>query len=135
MLFRSMGDVLEHLMTPEKLLNRLRKYLKPDGHIIVSMPNVKHYSVMLPLLQRDEFSYSDAGILDRTHVKMYTGVEIQKLLLRCGYGIETLGYTVMGKPDEDEEKMIDMLNSLMERPARESFLAYQYILRARCVEC
>lgn len=130
-----MGDVLEHLMTPEKLLNRLRKYLKPDGHIIVSMPNVKHYSVMFPLLQRDEFSYSDAGILDRTHVKMYTGVEIQKLLLRCGYGIETLGYTVMGKPDEDEEKMIDMLNSLMERPARESFLAYQYILRARCFEC
>ena len=130
-----MGDVLEHLMTPEKLLNRLRKYLKPDGHIIVSMPNVKHYSVMLPLLQRDEFSYSDAGILDRTHVKMYTGVEIQKLLLRCGYEIETLGYTVMGKPDEDEDKMIDMLNSLMERPARESFLAYQYILRARCFEC
>lgn len=130
-----MGDVLEHLMTPEKLLNRLRKYLKPDGHIIVSMPNVKHYSVMLPLLQRDEFSYSDAGILDRTHVKMYTGVEIQKLLLRCGYRIETLGYTVMGKPDEDEDKMIDMLNSLMERPARESFLAYQYILRARCFEC
>ena len=68
-------------------------------------------------------------------MKMYTGVEIQKLLLRCGYGIETLGYTVMGKPDEDEEKMIDMLNSLMERPARESFLAYQYILRARCFEC
>lgn len=130
-----MGDVLEHLMTPEKLLNRLRKYLKPGGHIIVSMPNVKHYSVMIPLLQRDEFSYSDAGILDRTHVKMYTGVEIQKLLLRCGYRIETLGYTVMGKPDENEDKMIDMLNSLMDRSARESFLAYQYILKARCSEC
>ncbi len=125
-----MGDVLEHLMTPEKLLMRLRKHLKTDGHIIVSIPNMKHYSVMIPLLKSDEFSYSDAGILDKTHVKMYTGVEIQKLLLRCGYKIECLNYTMVGKPDEKEDAIIDLLNSLMEIPSRESFLAYQYILKA-----
>ena len=77
-----MGDVLEHLMNPEAVLKRLGKHLKSSGHIILSMPNVKHYSVLLPLLLRDEFPYTDSGILDRTHVKLYTGTEIQKLVLR-----------------------------------------------------
>ncbi len=125
-----MGDVLEHLMIPDNLLIKLRRYLKADGHMIVSMPNVKHYSVLLPLLWRDEFTYSDAGILDRTHVKMYTGLEIQRLMIRSGYKIEELGYTVVGKPNEKEDAIIDALNSLMDIPARDSFLAYQYVLKA-----
>ena len=49
------GDVLEHLMNPEEVLRKLRKYLKTGGHIIISMPNVKHYSVLLPLLRWDVF--------------------------------------------------------------------------------
>ena len=37
-----MGDVLEHLMDPKEVLIRIRNYLKEGGHIIVSMPNMKH---------------------------------------------------------------------------------------------
>ncbi len=126
-----MGDVLEHLMDPEDVLKRLRKHVKGSGHILVSMPNVKHYSVLLPLLQRDEFPYADSGILDRTHVKMYTGVEIQKLILRSGFEIEMIEGIAYDGPDEKEEAMIDVLNQFMETPCKESFLAYQYILKAK----
>ena len=125
-----MGDVLEHLMTPENVLKRLYEHLKTGGHIIVSMPNVKHYSVMLPLLRHDIFPYSDAGILDRTHVKMYTGIEIQNLLIRSGYEIEISKYTMFGQPDREEDKMIDILVSFMKTPSKKTFLAYQYIFRA-----
>lgn len=124
-----MGDVLEHLMTPENVLKRVYEHLKTGGHIIVSMPNVKHYSVMLPLLRHDIFPYSDAGILDRTHVKMYTGVEIHNLLIRSGYEIEISKYTMFGQPGREEDKMIDMLVSFMKTPSKETFLAYQYIFR------
>jgi len=40
----TLGDVLEHLMNPEDVLKKLRRYLKDGGHIIVSMPNLKHFS-------------------------------------------------------------------------------------------
>ena len=125
-----MGDVLEHLMTPENVLTRLYKCLKTGGHIIVSMPNVKHYSVLIPLLCHDIFPYSDAGILDRTHVKMYTGVEIHNLLTRTGYEIETVNCTKFGQPNRKDDEIIDMLTSFMKQPSKESFLAYQYIFKA-----
>lgn len=125
-----MGDVLEHLMNPEVVLRKLGKYLKTGGHVIISMPNVKHYSVLLPLLRWDIFPYSDSGILDRTHVKMYTGTEIQKLVLSSGYKIEKLGYHSYGAPTEHEEHMLDILETFLEGPSKESFLAYQYVLKA-----
>lgn len=125
-----MGDVLEHLMDPESVLKRLHKYLKQGGHIIVSMPNIKHYSVVLPLLKWDRFSYEDAGILDRTHVKLYTGTEIRKLILRCGYEIETMSAIGPGRPNEEDEAVIDELCSVMKVQDKTSFLAYQYVVKA-----
>ncbi len=126
----TLGDVLEHLMNPEDVLKKLRRYLKDGGHIIVSMPNLKHFSVLLPLLQRDVFPYEDAGILDKTHVKLYTGTEIIKLILRSGYEIEIINAIGTIKPDEKEEAVIDMLVSLMDVPDKASFITYQYVLRA-----
>ncbi len=126
-----MGDILEHLKEPERVLKRLRRNLKKDGHIIVSILNVKHYSVILPLLKWDMFPYSDAGILDRTHVKMYTGVEIQRLIMRSGYEIETLTGKRLGEPNEQEIKLLDDLQNVMGIPSKETFLVYQYIVKAR----
>ena len=85
---------------------------------------------MLTLLRHDNFPYSNAGILDRKHLKMYTGIEIQNLLIRSGYEIEISKYTMFGQPDREEDKMIDILVSFMKTPSKETFLAYQYIFRA-----
>lgn len=126
-----MGDVLEHLREPDIVLQKVYKCLKKNGHIIVSMPNMKHYSVMLPLLVSDVFPYSDAGILDTTHLKMYTNTEIQRLIMRNGYAIEQLMYTMVGKPNEQEEKLIEQLTALMQKPDKSSFLAYQYLVKAK----
>ena len=126
-----MGDVLEHLRTPEIVLKRIYKLLKPGGYIIVSMPNVKHYSVMLPLIVHDKFSYGDAGILDRTHLKMYTGTEISKLIKNSGYQIEEMYRVKMGEPSEKEEKVLRQLIDLMEVPDRDVYLTYQYLVKAQ----
>ena len=127
-----MGDVLEHLRRPDVVLKRLRKHVKKGGHIIVSMPNVKHYSVILPLLLKDEFRYSDAGILDTTHLKMYTATEINKLIVESGYVIEVMNYTQGRSPDEEENKILEKLLSTLGVNNKETFLAYQYIVKAEC---
>ncbi len=86
---------------------------------------------MLPLLKWDVFPYSDAGILDRTHVKLYTGVEIQRLMIRSGYEIEVLDGVRSGEPNEQEALLLDGLQKIMQLPSKETFFVYQYILKAR----
>lgn len=127
-----MGDVLEHLKRPDIVLKRLKRHMKKNGHIIVSIPNVKHYSVILPLLLKDEFTYSDAGILDTTHLKMYTATEIRRLIEQNGYHIEIMKYTQSGKPDEKVDKILEKLLSALGVSNKETYLAYQYIVKAEC---
>jgi trans-aconitate methyltransferase len=43
-------DVLEHLVDPDDVLARLAASLTPGGTVIVSLPNVAHWSVSMPLL-------------------------------------------------------------------------------------
>ena len=66
-------DVLEHLVDPWTVLDRLvSQYLAVGGTLIVSVPNVRHYGVVLPLLLAGRWEYADAGILDRTHLRFFT---------------------------------------------------------------
>ncbi|MBQ3514259.1 MAG: glycosyltransferase [Lachnospiraceae bacterium] len=65
------ADVLEHLRNPEKVLKVCKKYLKDEGRMIVSIPNVAHNSVLHNLL-RNEFQYNSVGLLDNTHIHLFT---------------------------------------------------------------
>lgn len=65
-------DVLEHLTHPDHALRALRDRLKPTGVIILSLPNVAHYTVSMPLLFRGRWDYTDEGLLDRTHLRFFT---------------------------------------------------------------
>ncbi len=65
-------DVLEHLINPWKTLERLDTLLKPGGSFIISVPNIRHYHVLIDLAFRGRFEYSTEGILDRTHLRFFT---------------------------------------------------------------
>lgn len=64
-------DLLEHLPDPVSLLHKIQRLLEPGGRILVSVPNVAHLSVSMPLLLRRRFAYQDSGILDRTHLRFF----------------------------------------------------------------
>ena len=73
-------DVLEHLPDSTTTLRKLSKLLEPGGQIIVSVPNIAHLSVSVPLLLKRRFNYQDSGILDRTHLKFFVEDTAIKLL-------------------------------------------------------
>lgn len=73
-------DVLEHLPDPNATLRNLTKALNPQGRVIVSVPNIAHFSVSVPLLLQRRFDYQEAGILDRTHLKFFVEDTAIKLL-------------------------------------------------------
>ena len=125
-----MGDVLEHLRYPDVVLKKLHRMVKKGGHIILSMPNVMHYSVMIPLITESKFPYRSEGILDTTHLKMYTRYEIEKLIVESGYTVELGAFSMPITPTPEEEKIIDVFVSLMKEKDKNQYLAYQYMFKA-----
>ena len=72
------ADVLEHLYDPWAVLNTMKKLLKDDGSIIVSLPHVGHNIILACILESD-FEYRDWGLLDRTHIRFFAMKNIQGL--------------------------------------------------------
>lgn len=80
-------DVLEHMVNPWRVVDRLvSQHLGPGGTLIVSLPNVRHYSVLLPLLFQGRWDYQDAGLLDRTHLRFFTRDTAVRLLSHSRLG-------------------------------------------------
>lgn len=65
------ADVLEHLANPLDVLCKWKQSLAPGGTVMASIPNVAHHSIVRDLL-RGRWEYTDAGILDRTHLRFFT---------------------------------------------------------------
>jgi len=66
------GDVLEHLVDPWNVLLKMRDALKSDGKIIFSVPNIRNWTVWLPLVLLGRWEYTEYGILDSTHLRFFT---------------------------------------------------------------
>ncbi len=77
-------DVLEHLIDPWSAVTKLKKFLKPGGIIIVSLPNVRNLKVVMPLIFRDEWKYVGSGQLDRTHLRFFTSKSALELFTNAG---------------------------------------------------
>lgn len=73
------GDVLEHLKDPKGVLISINQNLKPDGLVIISLPNIANLYVRLHLLM-GRFNYQDRGILDRTHLRFFTRKTFREFL-------------------------------------------------------
>lgn len=67
-----LSHVLEHFTNPELVLNKAVNLLAPNGEILVALPNIRHVSVVIPLLFIGDFKYKSAGQLDNTHYKFFT---------------------------------------------------------------
>jgi 2-polyprenyl-3-methyl-5-hydroxy-6-metoxy-1,4-benzoquinol methylase len=83
------ADVIEHLRNPERALRMVRRYLAPTGRLVLSVPNVAHVSVRVPLLF-GRFAYQPTGILDKTHVRLFTFRTATELTESSGFHVDRL---------------------------------------------
>jgi O-antigen biosynthesis protein len=86
------GDVLEHLRNPWKILEETRRFIKPNGYIVASIPNIAHGAIRLALF-KGEFKYTRLGILDDTHLRFFTRETVEELFEETGYKIDSVERT------------------------------------------
>jgi O-antigen biosynthesis protein len=130
------GDVLEHLHDPHRLLRVLRPWLAADGALVCSIPNVGHWSVVLPLLAQDRWPYADAGLLDRTHVHFFTLTEAEAMLRECGFALRSAAATRLSTPPPPETAQLAALLDAAggaAGQAEQRLSSYQYLLVAQPV--
>jgi methionine biosynthesis protein MetW len=82
-----MADVIEHLTYPAPILTTVRSLLRPDGYLIVSVPNAAHWTIRNALL-RGRWDYDVTGLMDATHLRWYTLESLERLLTACGFVVE-----------------------------------------------
>ena len=78
--------VLEHLVHPEIVLRDVHQLLSPQGRLAVALPNVLFYPNRVRFLAGG-FEYTQAGIMDETHVRFYTYATGRRLLEENGYRV------------------------------------------------
>ena len=78
------ADVLEHLKDPWQCLEKVRALLKSEGYLVISVPNVAH-NVLIAQLMAGRFPYREKGLLDRTHLRFFTRLDLEDMLLATGY--------------------------------------------------
>ncbi len=92
-----LADVLEHLADPWAALRLLQARTASGCKLLLSVPNVRHYKVSLPLLFRGEFRYADDGIMDRTHLHFFTRGSLEETVRDCGWALRAHGSHMKGR--------------------------------------
>ena len=79
-----MADSLEHMVETDKVLAHCRRLLRAEGTLVVSLPNIRHWSTVLMLLT-GRWDYAEFGIMDRTHMRFFTIPSAIDLLKAHGF--------------------------------------------------
>lgn len=90
------GDVLEHLLDPLATLREAGNALAPGGRVLISLPNVAHWTARAKLLL-GRFEYQELGLLDYTHLRFFTTITAKKLIREAGYRIISSVPTIGGR--------------------------------------
>jgi len=132
-----MADVIEHLVFPAAALRRLKSLLKPSGRLVFSVPNMAHISVRLALLAGN-FTYTETGLLDKTHLHYYDHDELQHVLDEAGLAVRQIDYTQIQYPQPLIDKKLKALGltaskQFYDRLSAPAYHAYQFIGEAEYV--
>ncbi|MCC0649944.1 MULTISPECIES: glycoside hydrolase family 99-like domain-containing protein [unclassified Clostridioides] len=120
-------NTLNCLRNPWDVLRNIYEYLKEDGYILVSVPNIMHISVIKKLIN-GSFSYSDSEVLDKSYLRFFTFKEIHKLFKETGYEIVEIYYSKTDMESE-ELQLIENLSGLLTKDIKEEYFVDKYFLK------
>ena len=117
-------DVLEHLRDPWAVVRQLHGALEPGGAIIASIPNVRNFRALGPLLLANRWTLTDAGVLDRTHLRFFVRSTAIELMTCSGLELEEVRASPSGG------RAVALVRALT-GGLMNSFTDLQYLIRVR----
>jgi 2-polyprenyl-3-methyl-5-hydroxy-6-metoxy-1,4-benzoquinol methylase len=76
-------DLVEHLLFPDKFLEKMHAALNPGGRLLICVPNIGHYTIVEDLLcGRWDIM---PGFLNYMHFRFFTRSALEKLLAMSGF--------------------------------------------------
>jgi 2-polyprenyl-3-methyl-5-hydroxy-6-metoxy-1,4-benzoquinol methylase len=76
-----LSEVIEHLFQPQLTLKRIIKLLKPNGLLLITTPNFLYWGNRI-LFLKGNFSYSNQGIFDESHLHFFTDKSLKKIMIQ-----------------------------------------------------
>jgi glycosyltransferase involved in cell wall biosynthesis len=130
-----LGDVIEHLADPLGALRHAVSLLRPDGEILLSVPNFGHWYPRLRV-GTGLFGYDRRGILDDTHLRFFTRRSLLRLVRRAGLDVLEERHTglplgLVARDDEPGRRALLRRVDAALVAARPHLFAYQFVLRLR----
>jgi 2-polyprenyl-3-methyl-5-hydroxy-6-metoxy-1,4-benzoquinol methylase len=119
-------DVLEHMVEPAEALAAVLPLLADDGLVVASIPNVRHFSVWWPLVRHGTWTYTETGLLDRTHLRWFTSATMRELFETSGYQVVGLEPVNVTEPEGWKARLLARLPG-----QREQMFAIQFVVTAR----
>jgi 2-polyprenyl-3-methyl-5-hydroxy-6-metoxy-1,4-benzoquinol methylase len=117
------ADVLEHLRDPLALLKKLGDLVSDQGMVVASIPNIRYYKVINRLMFKGTWDYTDSGIMDRSHLRFFTLINIKELFYQAGYEIIEIQRNTVAS------RFLRFINVLCAGSLND-LLTYQYYIRA-----
>lgn len=127
------GDLIEHMLEPERLAENLFKMSAPDGELLCCIPNMTNFQVVHRVLTGD-FSYDEMGLLDSTHTRFFSAPSAQKLLLDAGWLPDMVDRYDTHVPDSEFTAYIVKAAESLRLPtakAVENLMMYQMIYKCK----
>lgn len=81
------NDVIEHMDDHDAFLDSIKTKMCKGGYLVASVPNMRYYKVLKELLLKKDWRYQDQGNMDRTHLRFFTGISLQRTLVEHGFNI------------------------------------------------
>lgn len=122
-----LGDVLQYTHDPAGVIRKLSVCLKKSGSMIISVPNIRNWSVIIPLLNDDRFEYSDDGIINSSCIKFFTENEMARLISGNGFSIKNIKTEISEEPSDVERRYLESLAELSGQNDINDFLVSEYV--------
>lgn len=130
------GDVLEHLVDPWATLKALKSRTAEQSTCVACIPNVAHWSMIARLLS-GQWTYENAGLLDRTHLRFFTVETMIKMFQDAGWGSKIEAKPRILWPEKTAAHLEALLPAakllgIDEKQVVVNARAFQWVLRAEC---